>query len=124
MLPHFQIAVWHTHVLVQWGIIYEAMNKGIFADNLVAHLEEIKERIPGHFQWSKDHMKPEGTIQSEMSDKDFEDFAYRLKHNKNGEIMVGLNIPREQAIAMSPKEFYDTVIETWTRLNTLHHLAK
>ncbi|PGK51451.1 hypothetical protein CN918_27040 [Priestia megaterium] len=123
MMPHFQIAVWHTHVLVQWGIIYEAINKGVFADNLVKHLDEIKENIPGHFQWSKDHMKPEGTIQAEMTDKDFEDFAKRLKYNKNGEIMVGLNIPREKAIEMTPNGFYRTVIDTWSKLDFLHKLT-
>lgn len=124
MQPHFQIAVWHTHVLVQWGIIYEANNKMVFADNLAKNIKQIQKEIPSHFQWSKDHMKPEGTIQSDMTDKDFEGFAHRLKYNKNGEIMVGLNIPSEEAIAMTPKEFYDTVIDTWSKLNTLHRLAK
>jgi len=124
MMPHFQIAVWNTHVLIQWGIIYEATNKAVFADNLLTNLKEIKQNIPSTYQWSKDHMKPEGTIQGDMNDSDFEDFARRLKHNKNGEIMVGLNIPREDAIKMTPREFYFTVVETWGKLNRLHSLAK
>mgnify|MGYP001098345021 CR=1 FL=1 len=123
MMPHFQIAIWSTHVLVQWGIIYEAHNKGLFADNLAAHLEEIKKTIPDTYQWCKDHMKPEGTQQKEMTDQDFLDYAHRLKHNKNGEIMVGLKITQEDAFEMTPKEFYNTVIEVWNKLNFLHKLA-
>lgn len=123
MMPHFQIAVWHTHVLVQWGIIYEAKNKHTFAANLILNMETIQKQIPSHFQWSKDHMKPEGMVQSEMTKDDFGDFGRRLLHNKNGEIMVGLNIPRETAIAMSPEEFYQTVVETWKKLHYLHKLS-
>lgn len=124
MLPHFQITVWHTHVLVQWGIIYEAKNKQVFADHLLANLEEVKKAIPSNFQWSKDHMKPEGTLQKDMSDEDFNVFADRLKHNKNGEVMVGLVIPKEEVINMKPKEFYQTVLTTWSSLSYLHMLAK
>lgn len=124
MMPHFQICVWNTHVLIQWGIIYEAKNKSTFADNLIEHLNEVKKTIPSHYQWSKDHMKPEGIVQCEMTNEDFEDFAKRLKHNKNGEIMVGLNIPVEEALKMSPEDFYELVIKTWKNLNYLHQLAK
>ncbi len=123
MQPHFQITVWHDHVLIQWGLIYEAKNKAVFADNLISHIEEIKENIPSHFQWSKDHMKPEGVVQSEMTDEDFQNFANRLKHNKNGEIMVGLRLTKEEAIHMTPEAFRETVLETWKKLSFLHRLS-
>ena len=123
MMPHFQICVWNSHVLIQWGIIYDAKNKHIFADNLLKNLDEMREKIPGYFQWSKDHMKPEGTLHSEMSRSDFEEFAHRLKHNKNGEVMVGLVIPKNEALNMSPKEFYNLVLSTWNELFFLHRLA-
>lgn len=124
MMPHFQITLWHTHVLIQWGIIYEAKNKVTFAENMRKHIEEIRNNIPDHFQWSKDHMKPEGTLQSNMENVDFEDFANRLANNKNGEIMVGLNIPKDKAIQMSPEDFYKVVIDTWSKLVYLHNLSK
>jgi uncharacterized protein YktB (UPF0637 family) len=124
MVPHFQITVWHTHVLVQWGIIYEAPNKTLFADNLLKHREQIKNIIPADFQWSKDHMKPEGVRMSAMTDVDFEDFAHRLAHNKNGEIMIGQVISREDAIKLSPQQFYTIVTNAWSSLARLHHMAR
>lgn len=124
MLPHFQITVWSTHVLVQWGIIYEAKNKQIFAENLLANLDEIKKSISSDYQWFKDHMKPEGITMKEMKDEDFQDFARRLKETKKGEIMVGKVISKEQALDMTPEVFYDVVIKTWENLNYLHRLAK
>lgn len=124
MMPHFQIAVWNTHVLIQWGIIYEAKNKMNFAVNLITHLEDIKKEIPGNFQWSKDHMKPEGTLHSKMTNEEFEDFGRRLMYKKNGEIMVGLKIPRLEALEMKPEEFYQTAVDTWSKLAYLHKLSK
>ncbi|WP_040952626.1 DUF1054 domain-containing protein [Gorillibacterium massiliense] len=123
MLPHFQIAVWPTHVLIQWGIIYEAPNKKVFADSLIAHLDEVKRSLPDTFTWSKDHMKPEGEIHSRLSDDDFADFANRLRHNKNGEIMVGLSIAKQNALAMPPHDFLATVTDVWEKLMVLHRLA-
>jgi uncharacterized protein YktB (UPF0637 family) len=124
MMPHFQICFWNTHLLIQWGIIYEAKNKQIFAENLEKNLKQIRKNLPEHFEWSKDHMKPEGTPMKEMSDEDILDFAKRLKHNKNGEIMVGLRVPRADALELTKDEFYKLVLETWDDLNYLHQLAK
>lgn len=123
MMPHFQIAVWPTHVLIQWGIIYEAPDKVTFANQLLDNIDTIRATVPAHYQWSKDHMKPEGQQQSEMRDEDFEDFANRLKHNKNGEIMVGLRIAKEEAISMTPEEFLRTVQQVYENLLYLHRLA-
>lgn len=123
MMPHFQICVWNTSVLVQWGIIYEAKNKAKFSDNLLLHIDEVKTVIPDHFQWCKDHMKPEGQLHGEMTETDFQLFADRLKNNKNGEVMVGRVIPREDALNMSAKELYDATLEAWGKLNYLHQLA-
>jgi uncharacterized protein YktB (UPF0637 family) len=124
MQPHFQITLWATHVLVQWGIIYEAKNKTMFAHNLILHLEEIIKSIPSNFQWCKDHMKPDGTLHSKMVKDDFGDFGRRLMYNKNGEIMVGLRIPKQEALLLAPEEFYEIVIETWSKLALLHNLAR
>jgi len=124
MVPHFQVCVWSTHVLIQWGIIYEAKNKATFADNLLKHLEMVKKEIPAHFYWFKDHTKLEGILHSEMTDQDFETFTHRLKNNKNGEVMVGHAIPKETAVQILPEQFIEEVLLTWEKLLLLHKLAK
>lgn len=124
MMPHFQICVWERHVLVQWGIIYEAKNKDVFAENMLTHLDEIREALPRDYQWFKDHMKPTGTRHGDMSREDFIHFADRLERNRNGEVMVGRVIPCEEALKLSKEEFYDLVLSTWDTLNYLHKLAK
>jgi uncharacterized protein YktB (UPF0637 family) len=124
MLPHFQICLWQSHLLIQWGIIYEAKDKITFANNLLTHINEVKTRIPSHYQWYKDHMKPTGTRMSDMGEKDLKDFAMRLKNNKNGEIMVGLSVPKEDVLTITPAAFYALVVETWQNLNYLHSLSK
>jgi uncharacterized protein YktB (UPF0637 family) len=123
-LPHFQICVWGTHVLIQWGMIYEAKNKTIFSDQMSSNISEIRNKIPGDYHFFKDHMKPEGVALKDLTDGDLKAYAQRLKESKNGELMVGKVISRDQAIAMTLDEFYTTVIETWSNLNHLHNLAQ
>lgn len=123
MMPHFQICVWNSHVLIQWGLIYEANAKEVFGDNMSSRIKEIRKNIPEDYHFFKDHMKPEGVALKDLSDGDLKEYARRLKEVKKGELMVGKVLSRDEAIAMSPKEFYDTVIETWQNLNYLHKLA-
>ncbi|WP_102347080.1 YktB family protein [Bacillus sp. Marseille-P3661] len=123
MLPHFQITLWSTHLLIQWGIIYEAKNKEIFAQNMIDNIGGIRNVIPDHFYWNKDHMKPYGEQQSKLSDQDLINIADRLRNNKNGEIMVGHILDREDAINMDPTEFINLTKSTWEKLNILHKMA-
>lgn len=124
MGPHFQVCVWSSHVLIQWGLIYEAKQKIPFAKALLKDPKAILRTIPEDFQWSKDHMNPTGIKQKDMSEGDLRDFAHRLIHNKNGEVMVGRVIPKEKAIQMNPTEFHDAAIDAWSHLARLHHMAK
>lgn len=123
MMPHFQITVWNSHVLVQWGLIYEAKAKDVFGENMAKHIQEIRNNIPEDYHFFKDHMKPEGVALKDLSDGDLKEYARRLVEVKKGELMVGRVITKDEAINMSSKEFYDSVIETWSKLNYLHKLA-
>ncbi|MEX2104391.1 MAG: DUF1054 domain-containing protein [Bacilli bacterium] len=123
MLPHFQIGLWASHVFIQWGIIYECLNKEQFSNQLIKHVNKVKKSIPNDYYWYKDHMNPEGIQHQNMKKDDFLEFARRLKENKNGEVMVGLNISKEDACKMSGQAFYDHVIETWSKLNELHRMS-
>ena len=122
-LPHFQICVWHSHVLIQWGLIYEAKAKETFGKNMVSHINEIRKAIPGDYHFFKDHMKPKGTPLKDLSDDELKEYARRLVEVKKGELMVGRVLSREEAITMTPQAFYDEVLTTWKNLNYLHMLT-
>ncbi|MBL0386157.1 DUF1054 domain-containing protein [Tumebacillus sp. ITR2] len=123
MYPHFQIGAWQTHAFVQFGIIYESPMKGVFAEQMISHLEEIKQTLPDHYLWYPDHMNPKGMVMSEMELEDFERIAHRLANQKNGEVMIGIIIPRAQAIKLSPKAFVKRATETFRTLAPLYQLA-
>ncbi|MGB8956832.1 MAG: DUF1054 domain-containing protein [Tumebacillaceae bacterium] len=123
MYPHFQVGAYHTHAFIQWGIIYESPMKGVFAEQMIHQLQEIKRAIPGDFMWYPDHMNPVGFVQREMEQEDFERIATRLAKQKNGEVMVGIQVPREQAVEMSPQEFLELSARTFQTLSPLHKLA-
>lgn len=123
-LPHFQICFWHSHVLIQWGLIYEAKAKDTFGKNMIQHIVDIRKALPEDYHFFKDHMKPEGIPLKQLSDEEFIQYAERLINVKKGELMVGKVLSKEEALSMSPSEFYACVVETWSNLNFLHQLAK
>lgn len=123
MLPHFQIGAWQTHAFIQWGIIYESKMKGHFAEQLIHHLEEIRKAIPGHYHWYPDHTNSKGYVHKDMADEDFERIANRLAKQKNGEVMVGVVVPREQAVKMEAAAFENLALETFRTLSPLYRLA-
>lgn len=123
MGPHFQVCVWGTHVLIQWGLIYEARNKATFATRLRRNRATIRKTIPADFQWSKDHTRPEGLQQRDMKTSDFEDIANRLLHNKNGEVMVGKVVPRDIAITLTAADFHGLAVDVFRQLVALHRMC-
>jgi len=123
MYPHYQVGAWHTHAFIQWGIIYEAPTKGVFAAKLLQHLDEIKRLVPSDYVWYPDHMDPRGYVMSEMSQADFERIAHRLANQKNGEVMVGIRVPREEAISMTPEAFLQRAMDVFGTLLPLYKLA-
>lgn len=122
-LPHFQICFWHSHILIQWGLIYEAEAKDTFGKNMMNHLSDIRKVIPGDYHVFKDHMKPEGIPLEQLSDAELKEYAKRLINVKKGEMMIGKVISKNDALSMSSEEFLATALDTWTKLNHLHKLA-
>ncbi|MFD2169528.1 YktB family protein [Tumebacillus lipolyticus] len=123
MYPHFQIGAWETHAFIQFGIIYESPMKGLFAEQMIKHLDEIKQLIPASYLWYPDHMDPSGMVMAEMELVDFEKIAHRLANQKNGEVMIGVKIPRDEAVQMSEQAFLDRAKETFVTLLPLYRLA-
>ncbi|PWK13798.1 YktB family protein [Tumebacillus permanentifrigoris] len=123
MYPHFQIGAWNTHAFIQFGIIYESPMKGVFAEQMLVHLDEIKQTLPSHYLWYPDHMNPQGMVMSEMEQADYDRIAHRLANQKNGEVMIGTTIPRDEAIQLSPEAFLARATEVFQTLAPLYQLA-
>lgn len=123
MYPHFQIGAWGTHAFVQFGIIYESPMKGVFAEQMMNHLDEIRATVPDDYMWYPDHMNPKGYRTSEMTDEEFQRIAHRLSHQKNGEVMIGIIVPRDEAVAMTPDQFAAKAKRTFETLAPLYKMA-
>ena len=123
MMPHFQLTFWHSHLLIQWGMIYEAKNKREFSEQFTSHLHNIRENIPGDYHLFKDHMKPEGAPLNGLTDEEALAYAKRLNEIKKGELMIGKVIPKSEAVRMEPHVFHETVKTTWENLNYFHRLT-
>jgi uncharacterized protein YktB (UPF0637 family) len=58
-----------------------------------------------------------------LSKEEYDRLAYRLANQKNGEVMVGILVPRGQAIAMSAEQFVELATRTFRTLAPLYKMA-
>ncbi|MGE8206752.1 YktB family protein [Heyndrickxia sp. NPDC080065] len=120
MLPHFQIGLWKTHLFIWFAVIYEAPNKADYGKNLERNINKILKTIPSNYVWAGDHTKPEA---KEMNRNELLPLFQRLQTVKKAEILCGMHIPREQAIAMTGDELINTINDTFQHLVSLYNLA-
>jgi uncharacterized protein YktB (UPF0637 family) len=121
MLPHFQIGLWATHAFVQFAMIYECPRKQEFGKRLLETWDELEPHIPEHYLWFDDHMNPKPIQHSEMGSH-IEKMAERLMRTKKAELLCGIQIPWEQAAAMTGKQFLDLSYRTIQTLMPLYRL--
>lgn len=121
--PHFQIGLWSTHVFVQFAIIYECPNKNVFAERALNELDSVRDAVPAHFVWSKDHMVPTGLTHSELSDEELADILVRLKSVKAAELTCGIHIQRGDPLLADGEAFVKRVEETFRTLLPLYRMA-
>lgn len=114
-LPHFQIGLWGTHLFIVLAIIYEAPQKNMFAERLLAKKTLFNE-LPNDFIVSGDHMSPLAIPLSEAKDEKLEQLLVRLRDVKKGEFLVGRHIPREQAVTLSADNLHHLIEETFDAL--------
>ncbi|WP_379133349.1 DUF1054 domain-containing protein [Paenibacillus sp. sgz500958] len=122
-LPHFQVGMFHSHVFIVFAIIYESPNKLIFADALSSHLTNIRKSLPGSYFWSTDHLDPRGIKQTEMSGKDFEEIARKLKEVKKGEVTCGLRLDRDDPLLSDGEALLKVITETFETLLPLYRMS-
>lgn len=123
MLPHFQIGLWETHVFIWFAVIYEAPNKAEFGKKLEKKLDSIYKDTRKDFVWSGDHTKPDVYLHNDMSKDDLKILFERLQTVKKAEILCGFQIPRDEAITMSPTEFINKVDTVFNQLLPLYKMA-
>lgn len=120
-LPHFQIGLWGTHLFIVLAIIYEAPQKNMFAERLLAN-KTIFNELPNDFIVSGDHMSPLAIPLSEAKDENLEQLLVRLRDIKKGEFLVGRHIPREQAITLSADDLHRLIEETFDALLPIYSI--
>lgn len=123
MFPHFQVGAWSTHVFVQWGIIYESPHKSHFGQKMVVSSDELLQAVPASYRWYPDHTVNVGTLTSELTQDELLRLSHRLINQKNGELMVGTQVPREEALQMKPETFLQFAQDTFKHLIVLHRAA-
>jgi len=123
-LPHFQIGLWSTHVFVQFAVIYESQEHKIkFAEALRSNRQPLISGLPGNYCWSLDHMRPEGTPLSSMTEEDYEQMIHRLLHVKKTEALCGLRIDRHDPVLRDGGRFVNLAEQTFRNLLPLYRAA-
>ncbi|MEK5230971.1 DUF1054 domain-containing protein [Lysinibacillus sp. FSL K6-0232] len=120
-LPHFQIGLWHTHLFIVLAIIYEAPQKNIMAERLIAH-KALLEQLPDDFIVSGDHMSAAAIALQEAKEDKLDALLVRLRDVKKGEFLVGRHIPKEQAVQLSANELAQTIEETFNHLLPIYNV--
>lgn len=122
--PHFQIGAWETHAFATFGCIYESPARVHYAQELQAHAGEVLRTVPAHYVWIPDHMDPNVIPAGEVTQGRLAELAQRLSKGRQGELLVGLKIEKHDAVNMTAKQFEHMVVECFTTLKPLYHLAE
>jgi len=122
-LPHFQIGLWSTHLFIVLAIIYEAPQKNLMAERLLAN-KSLLQQLPDDFIVSGDHMSPAAISLQEAKEEKLEEMLTRLRDVKKGEFLVGRHIPKEEAVKMSVTQFHKLTEETFQTLLPVYKIIQ
>lgn len=123
MLPHFQVGLWSTRAFVMFAIIYECVDKQEFGEKLARNWPKIKKKIPKDMLWYDNHVNPK-PVPTRKMDEHIDAFTKKLINNKNGELLVGIEIPKAEAVQMTGEEFLELVRTTIYKLDSLYLLPR
>lgn len=114
-LPHFQIGLWGSHLFIIVAVIYEAPDKVAIAERLIKK-KSLFSKLPGDYIVSGDHMKQEAIPLKQAKKTELVQLLTRLRDVKKGEFLVGIHIPREEAVQLSEEAFLKLTEETFEQL--------
>jgi uncharacterized protein YktB (UPF0637 family) len=121
--PHFQIGLFGSHVFIQFAVIYEALNKSLFAEHALKQLDDIMANIPGQFVWSGDHMVPGGDKQAELGREGVRSLLERLRTVKAAEALCGIHLDRSDTLLAGGEAFIAKAEETFATVLPLYRMA-
>lgn len=121
--PHFQIGAWGTHAFATFGLISESGDRVHFGQQVKQHAEELVELIPPHYYWFPDHTNPLGHPASEVGVAQVRKLADLLMTRRQGELLVGIVVPKEQAVHWSAGQFMEQVHTCFRQVQPLYRLA-
>ena len=122
-LPHFQIGLWSTHLFIVFAIIYEAPQKNLMAERLLAN-KSLLQQLPEDFIVSGDHMSPAAISLQDAKEEKLEEMLIRLRDVKKGEFLIGRHIPKEEAVNMSLKQFQQLTEDTFQTLLPIYKIIQ
>ena len=123
MHPHFQVGIWPSHIFMQFAIIYECPNKAMFAERALVELASIRRAVPGHYVWSKDHMRPEATAHRALTEEELAEWLRRLESVKAAEITCGIHVKRGDPLLADGDGMLRKAEETFRTLLPLYRMA-
>ncbi|MEB2278702.1 DUF1054 domain-containing protein [Lysinibacillus xylanilyticus] len=120
-LPHFQIGLWSTHLFIVLAIIYEAPQKNVMAERLIAN-KAMLQQLPDDFIVSGDHMSPAAISLQDAKEDKLDELLIRLRDVKKGEFLVGRHIPKDQAVKLSASQLHQLTEETFSLLLPIYNI--
>lgn len=120
-LPHFQIGLWNNFLFIVLAIIYEAPQKQSIAERLLHHID-VFDTLPDDFIVSGDHTSQDAISLKDARKEQLESLLVRLKNVKKGEFLVGLHIPKDEAIKLSSDEFLKLTEKTFDSLLPIYKI--
>lgn len=118
--PHFQVGLFDDHVFLWLAYIYELPNKAQIADNLLNHMNEMKQLITNDFVVSTDHMNKNANSIQEI---DLEETLLRFKQVKKAEFLLGRNIAKNNPILKDGKRFLELATSTFKNLVPIYQMS-
>lgn len=122
--PHFQLGIWPDHLFLQAGVIREAPFRPHLARLLEADGARLLQELPPGYFWKTDHTEPRGASAAELRATGTDRFAAALRRQSSGGWLVGADIERDEALALSPPAFAGWVRAVAARLVPAYRLAR
>jgi uncharacterized protein YktB (UPF0637 family) len=121
--PHFELGAWRTHIFALFGVLYEAVDRVHFAERINVNAKPIVESLPTTYVWVPDHTNPEGIPARDVYVSRLKELATRITMARNGELLVGIQIPKPDAARLKSEEFEQTVMNCFTKMKPLFRMA-